>query len=56
MLQIAIPSSVDANIVMKANAVLMLSVTLPRKKSIQRKLRIIVSKLVNIAISDIVSA
>ena len=55
MLQTAMPSNVDAKIIMKARAVLMLSVTLARKKSIHAKTLIIVSKFVNIPMIDIAS-
>ena len=56
MLQIAIPSKVVPKMIMNITVVFMLSLTLPRKKSIQLKILIIVNKLVNIPMIDSVSA
>ena len=52
----AMPTRVAPKIAKNAKAIFMLSVTLSKKKSIQRKTLIIVSRLVNIAMIDIVSA
>ena len=55
-MHMAMPTRVAPKIARNAKAIFMLSVTLSKKKSIQRKTLIIVSRLVNIAMIDIVSA